>query len=391
MSLISEYIEKKLGAVDLENEMMSLLKKYNSITKNFSFLFLTDTNKQIPESAINNDDYFIIHDLLKDCEHKNLDIFLETLGGSGEAVLEIVNFLRSKFEEVRFIISGQAKSAGTMLALSGDEILMTETGSLGPIDAQIKIGRFVNSADDYMLWVKEKQKIAKDNKKLNPFDATMVAQISPGELKGVSDSLDFAIEMVEKWLPKYKFKNWMFTETKNTPVTEKKKKNQAHRIAKALTDKSKWKTHGRPIKIKDLTDIGLKIKRVEDDNLISDIVNRIQIVSKLYFGSSSAYKIFASENFKIFKNATQRTVSQKIPKVNEPDIAEILVDCRKCGKKNKIYIKFKDDPRIDKDFKNKGFIKFPSDNRFKCSCGGIIDLTGIRNEIESKFNKKIII
>ncbi len=391
MSLISEYIAKKMGALELENEMMKLLKSYNQKTNNYSFLFLTDTNKQIPESAMNHDDYFIIYDLLKNCKNKKLDLFLETLGGSGEVVLEIVNFLRTKFEEVRFIISGQAKSAGTMLALSGDEILMTETGSLGPIDAQIKIGRFVNSADDYMLWIEEKQKIADEQKKLNPFDAAMVAQISPGELKGVSDSLDFAIEMVEEWLPKYKFKNWEFTERNHTPVTKKMKKDQAHRIAKKLTDKTKWKTHGRPIKIKDLTDIGLKIEKVEDDSKIGDIINRIQIVSKLYFGSTFAYKIFASEDFKIFKNATQRTVAPIIPKGREPEVAEIQVDCKNCGEKNKIYVKFKNDPKIDKKFTSKGFKKYPSDNRFKCKCGAIMDLMGIRNDIESKSNKKIII
>lgn len=392
MSLINEYINRKLSAIDLENELISLLKKYNKASNTYSLLFYTDVTKQIPEAAINNDDYFIIHDLLKNCNYKNLDFFLETLGGSGETVLEIVNFLREKFDVVRFIISGQAKSAGTMLTLSGDEILMTETGSLGPIDAQIKIGRFVNSADDYMLWVKEKQAVANEQGKLNPFDATMIAQISPGELKGVSDALDFAIEMVEKWLVKYKFRNWKVTESRKIPVTQEMKKAQALRIAKALTDKTKWRTHARPIKIKDLNDdIGIKVKRIEDDTEISDLVYRIQVVSKLYFSSTSAFKIFATEDYKIFKNATQRTVLPQFPQIKEPDVIEIKVDCKKCGTKNLIYAKFKDDPKIDTDFKSKGSIAFPKDNKLKCNCGDIIDLTGLRNDLESKFRKKIII
>lgn len=49
---------------------------------------------------------------------------------------------------------------------------------------QIKIGRGVSSAFDYMEWVDEKQKEAEAKGKLNPFDAIMVAQVSPGELKG---------------------------------------------------------------------------------------------------------------------------------------------------------------------------------------------------------------
>ena len=35
---------------------------------------------------------------------------------------------------------------------------MTETGSLGPIDAQMRIGRSVISAYDYMEWVEEKKR-----------------------------------------------------------------------------------------------------------------------------------------------------------------------------------------------------------------------------------------
>ena len=34
---------------------------------------------------------------------------------------------------------------------------MTETGSLGPIDAQVKIGRSIVSAHDYKAWIDEKR------------------------------------------------------------------------------------------------------------------------------------------------------------------------------------------------------------------------------------------
>ncbi len=64
---------------------------------------------------------------------------LETSGGSGEAAEEIVRFIHSKFDSISFVIAGQAKSAGTIMALSGHEIFMTDSGSLGPIDAQIRM------------------------------------------------------------------------------------------------------------------------------------------------------------------------------------------------------------------------------------------------------------
>jgi len=154
-------------------------------------------------------DFYVIRDLLaskKDLQ--KVDMYIETPGGSGETAEEIVKFLRNNFDTVSFVVSGEAKSAGTIIVLSGDEILMTETGSLGPIDAQMKIGRSVISAYDYIEWVEEKRKEAEEQGRLNPFDATMVAQITPGELGSVFHALKFAEDLVVEWLINYKFKKW---------------------------------------------------------------------------------------------------------------------------------------------------------------------------------------
>ena len=67
---------------------------------------------------------------------QRIDMYIETPGGSGETAEEVAKFLRNNFDTVSFVVCGEAKSAGTIIVLSGDEILMTETGSLGPIDAQ---------------------------------------------------------------------------------------------------------------------------------------------------------------------------------------------------------------------------------------------------------------
>lgn len=144
--------------------------------------------KPIPDIPLSIDDYYIIFDMLKEVKSDNLDFYIETPGGSGEAVEEIVRFIRAKFSNIAFVVSGAAKSAGTIMVLSGDEILMTDSGSLGPIDAQVKIGRSTISASDYLEWIKEKREEAEKIGKLNPFDATMAAQISPGELRGVCAS-----------------------------------------------------------------------------------------------------------------------------------------------------------------------------------------------------------
>ena len=68
---------------------------------------------------------------------EEIDCILHSPGGFAESVEMIVKMLRAKFKHIRFIIPHSAKSAATMLALSGNEILMSPSAELGPIDPQV--------------------------------------------------------------------------------------------------------------------------------------------------------------------------------------------------------------------------------------------------------------
>ncbi len=72
---------------------------------------------------------------------KSLDVFLHNPGGSAEATESIVELLRARFSNIHFIVPNIAKSAATMMAMSGDQILMDERSELGPIDPQLIISR----------------------------------------------------------------------------------------------------------------------------------------------------------------------------------------------------------------------------------------------------------
>lgn len=392
MGLLSEYINKGLDAKQLENELKNLITRYNFKRSTFLLVFASAIGKPIPDVSLSQEDYYIIADILKSkTSLSRIDIYLETPGGSGEASEEIVNYLRAHFNNVSFVISGEAKSAGTILALSGDEILMTETGSLGPIDAQMRIGRTVVSAYDYTEWVNEKRKEAEEQKRLNPFDATMIAQISPGELVGVFHSLKFAEDLVVDWLIKFKFKNWNETETRKIPVTPEMKRTRALEIVQELINHAKWRSHGRSIKINDLEEIKLKITKIDDDIELKDIVYRIQTVCKLLFTTSSTYKIFATHEEKIFKQAFSTNVPVATPKVhNSHDIVKVNLNCPKCGKNYKVYAKFIQNQKIDQDCQNEGLIVFPKDNKLNCSCGFELNLTGLKNDLELKTGRRIV-
>ena len=214
MTVLSEYMKKinleHWGYNEFEKELKRLIKLYNSKRNTYMFLYVSSFNPNLP-SSLEQKDYYFIKDLIEKNEtntSQNLDIYIETPGGSGTTAEEIVKLTRKNYDKVSFVICGEAKSAGTIMAMSGDEILMTQTGSLGPIDAQIVMHGNVVSAYDYIDWMNQKKKEAEKTGTLNPADVVILSQITPGELNGVINSLKFAEDLVKKWLNDYKFKNW---------------------------------------------------------------------------------------------------------------------------------------------------------------------------------------
>jgi Serine dehydrogenase proteinase len=311
MGAINDYISKRLKPAELEAELKSLIKEYNELTKNYLFIYCAAVSKEQNDISLQQEDYFIIHDLLYEVQgFDNIDFYIETPGGSGETAEEIVRFLHSKFiGHVNFVIAGEAKSAGTLIALGGNNISMTETGSLGPIDAQVFIGRTVVSAHDYMEWVDDKQRESAKNNNINPFDATIVAQINPGEIGSVYNALKFAIDLVEKWLCQYKFADWKVTESNQQKVTLEMKEERANTIATKLTNHSEWRSHGRSLKIEDLESLGLQIDNLDKDKPnVAKIIYRIKAVLMLLFLNTPVFKVFANDTSLIKKYARQQTI-----------------------------------------------------------------------------------
>jgi Serine dehydrogenase proteinase len=87
--------------------------------------------------AIDQSDKMGFHSMLEGVTGAELDVLIHSPGGSAEAAETIVEELRRKFPgHVRFIVPSYAKSAATMMVMSGNIILMDEDAELGPIDPQ---------------------------------------------------------------------------------------------------------------------------------------------------------------------------------------------------------------------------------------------------------------
>ena len=397
-SILEDYINKGLGSIDLKNELKRLVKAYNQLTGRNLFVYASDFNKQRHgiDVALMQDDFYTLQDMLRESDKQTIDVYLETPGGSGETAEEIARFLHKKFQEVNFVIVGEAKSAGTILALSGDNLYMSDTGSLGPIDAQVKIGRSMVSAYDYKAWVDEKKEEAKKNGRLNAFDAIMVAQISPGEINGVVNSLKFAQDLVAGWLEQYKFKNWTETETNHTPVTQEMKRKRAEEVSESLCNHMNWRSHGRSLKIEDLNSV-LKIERVDDTPELANILYRIKTVIRLIFDSSTDFKLYLWDDVCLSKTANPLNPNIPIPspiskKEIKVDGVEIGVVCPRCGKQHKVQGYFDVSSEDIRKYLLPVDKKIKGDNMLVCDnpgCNFTIDLKPLLNQIENNTKRKV--
>lgn len=68
---------------------------------------------------------------------KNVVLLLVTYGGDPDAAFRMARCLQSKYENFTILVTGNCKSAGTLIALGANELVMSDAGELGPLDVQM--------------------------------------------------------------------------------------------------------------------------------------------------------------------------------------------------------------------------------------------------------------
>jgi len=77
-----------------------------------------------------------------------LHLLLSSPGGNGEVAVRILRALQSRCSRLTIIVPDMAKSAATILCLGANEILMSASSDLGPVDPQFPInGRLVGAKE----------------------------------------------------------------------------------------------------------------------------------------------------------------------------------------------------------------------------------------------------
>ena len=204
-----------------------------------------------------------------------VDVLLHSPGGRPDATERLVELLRGHFTKVDFLIPHSAYSAATMLALSGDNIILHPSATLGPIDPQI------NGLPAGMIksgFEKIKKIIDKEGpQSMLPY-IPLIEKYSLDLLQLCEDSEKLSKKLISHWLKKYMFKE---------------EKEVDKRIEKAVTYLSNYDEHlmhSRPLSINKLSDLGLRIKQA--DNELQDLLWEAYILINGFFNISPFVKLY---------------------------------------------------------------------------------------------------
>ncbi len=116
---------------------IQLIKKIQERRDSKVFCYLT-SDRQNASALFAKDILPIFSEQLKESKYKSIDIFLFTLGGDTLAAFGLNRLLREYTENLNILVPDKCLSAGTLFALGCNQVLMTKTSYLGPIDPSIQ-------------------------------------------------------------------------------------------------------------------------------------------------------------------------------------------------------------------------------------------------------------
>ena len=68
---------------------------------------------------------------------KNVALFITTEGGMADEAYRIARYLQQNYNRFIMFVSHYCKSAGTLISVGADEIVLSDMAELGPLDVQI--------------------------------------------------------------------------------------------------------------------------------------------------------------------------------------------------------------------------------------------------------------
>jgi len=219
---------------------------------------------------------------------KGLDLFLHTPGGDIAATESLVDYLRSMFpDDIRVVVPQLAMSAGTMIALASQQVIMGAHSSLGPIDPQ-----FGGLPAHGII---EEFETAKSEIAANAMTAHVwqhiLSKYHPTLIGECYKAIQWSKTMVHEWLITGMFKS------------SPSKVSDADRVLTELADHALTLSHARHISVARAKSLGINVLELESDQRLQDLVLSVHHACATTLSETGAFKIIENQNGTAFISA----------------------------------------------------------------------------------------
>ena len=194
-------------------------------------------------------------------ESLKISLFLYTRGGDMVAPLRIVKLIRSYAKEFEVLVPYRCHSAGTLIALGADKIVMGRLGELSPVDPRTmhpynpqdplnpkqKLEISVEDLNSYFLLAKEMAGVKEED--MEEVFSHLVERVHPLSLGNAYRAFRMGKMVAEKLL--------------KMPKAKKLSEEKIKKIVEEIT--SKICIHGYPITRDEAETLGLPIEKAEGE------------------------------------------------------------------------------------------------------------------------------
>jgi len=193
-----------------------------------------------------------------------IDLLINSLGGSPDVAEKIVELCRTNGRPLRVIVPNFAKSATTQIALGSDQIAMSDTSQLGPIDPQffhvIRPGQAVFiPAHSIIKSYEELVQRVNAQGKLLPADVPQLAGMDLAYVDLARTAIARAESLATAWLKKYMLRG---------------RDQQAEETVKILVGGTKYLSHGQVVSYEEARNLlHLNVEYLRPDDPLWELIS----------------------------------------------------------------------------------------------------------------------
>ncbi|MDE0571804.1 ATP-dependent Clp protease proteolytic subunit [Demequina sp. B12] len=131
---------------------------------------------------------------------QELHLMLSSPGGDGEVAVRLVRAMQSRCSKLTIIIPDMAKSAATIMCLGANEILMSPSSDLGPVDPQFPIGGRLVGAKDIEQALEDAEKRVAAAPETFPLYAGLLADVNMLMIEQARSAMARSYTLIEEAL-----------------------------------------------------------------------------------------------------------------------------------------------------------------------------------------------